>query len=219
MIRSAYHWQLGEKMETNMVSKKLLQRLPLYLNYLRALPDEVGNISATTMAKSLGFGDVQVRKDLAQVSGAGRQKIGRSRQALIADIENYLDLATKTGAVVVGVGNLGHALLEYGGFAEFGINVLAGFDTQPTGKWSKTGKSIYPMGRLRSFCQNYEVGIGIITVPAACAQDVCDFLVDCGVKAIWNFAPTTLTVPEYVTVQNENLAVALTSLRLRSMNQ
>jgi redox-sensing transcriptional repressor len=206
-------------METKTASKKMLNRLPLYLNYIRALPEDVSHISATTMAKSLGLGDVQVRKDLAYVSGAGRQKVGRSRQALIEDIENYLEVATKTGAVVVGVGNLGHALLEYGGFSEFGIHVIAGFDTQPTGKWSKTGKNIYPMGRLRSFCKNYQVSIGIITVPAECAQDVCDQLVDCGITAIWNFAPTTLTVPEHVTVQNENLALALTSLRLQSMNR
>lgn len=206
-------------MDTKMTPKKLLNRLPLYLNYIRALPEDVSYISATTMARSLGLGDVQVRKDLAHVSGAGRQKLGRPRQTLMEDIENYLDLATKTGAVVVGVGNLGHALLEYGGFAEFGVHVLAGFDTQPGGKWSKTGKAIYPMGRLRSFCKNHEVSIGIITVPAHYAQDVCDFLVDCGIRAIWNFAPTTLVVPEYVTVQNENLALALTSLRLQSMNR
>ena len=97
-------------MEPNKFSKKLLKRLPAYLDYLKSLPEEVENISATTMAKSLELGEVQVRKDLACISNTGRQKVGRPRQQLIAEIEDFLDLATKTGAVVVGVGNLGQAL-------------------------------------------------------------------------------------------------------------
>jgi redox-sensing transcriptional repressor len=206
-------------MEPNKFSKKLLKRLPAYLDYLKSLPEEVENISATTMAKSLELGEVQVRKDLACISNTGRQKVGRPRQQLIAEIENFLDLATKTGAVVVGMGNLGQALLEYSGFSEFGMNVMAGFDVQPHGKYSRTGKAIHSMSRLRSFCQTHQVSIGIITVPAENAQDVCDHLVECGVKAIWNFAPTYLTVPEHVVLHNENLAVSLTSLRIQLMNQ
>ena len=206
-------------MDTNTFPKKLLKRLPRYLDYLRSLPDEVENISATTMAKSLDLGEVQVRKDLACISKTGRQKVGRPRKLLIQDIENYLDLATKTGAVVVGAGNLGQALLEYSGFTEFGMNILAGFDIQPVGKHLKTGKPIYSMNRLRSFCRAHEVSIGIITVPAGSAQDVCDRMVECGIRAIWNFAPVQLTVPDHVVVQNENLAVSLTSLRIQSLNQ
>ena len=206
-------------METNPVSKKLLKRLPIYLNYLKSLPEDVENISATTMARDLELGDVQVRKDLATISNTGRQKVGRPRKLLIQDIENYLDLATKTGAVVVGVGNLGQALLEYGGFSEFGLNLLAGFDIHPGVKYSKTEKPIYSMNRLRSFCRTHAVSIGIITVPAESAQDVCDHMVECGIGAIWNFAPVQLTVPDHVVVQNENLAVSLTALRIQFLNQ
>ena len=205
-------------MEANTFSKKLLLRLPVYLDYLRSLPDSVEHISATTMAKDLDLGDVQVRKDLASISQAGRQKVGRPRAQLIADIEQHLDLATKTGAVVAGVGNLGQALLEYGGFSEFGLNLLAGFDIHPGIKYSKTEKPIYSMNRLRSFCRTHAVSIGIITVPAEAAQDVCDHLVECGIGAIWNFAPVQLTVPDHVVVQNENLAVSLTALRIQFLN-
>jgi redox-sensing transcriptional repressor len=120
---------------------------------------------------------------------------------------------------VVGVGNLGQALLEYKGFAAFGVNVLAGFDIQPDGKYSREGKPIYAMNRLRSFCQTRQVNIGIITVPADRAQEVCDHMVTCGIRAIWNFAPINLNVPDHVTVQNENLAVSLTSLRLQFVKQ
>ena len=206
-------------METNKVSKKMLKRLPRYLDYLKSLPDTVENVSAATIARNLELGDVQVRKDLAAVCAAGRQKVGRPRKSLIQDIENYLDLASKTGAVVVGAGKLGMALLGYSGFAEFGMNILAGFDIQPQGKYSDSGKPVYPMNRLRSFCQKHAVNIGIITVPAESAQDVCNHLVECGVQAIWNFAPTQLTVPDHVVVQNENLAVSLTALRIQLINQ
>ena len=206
-------------MEPGIVSKKLLKRLPLYLHYLKSLPDTVENVSATTMAKSLDLGDVQVRKDLALISRTGRQKVGRPRVMLIQDIENYLDLATKTGAVVVGAGKLGQALLDYPGFSEFGMNIMAGFDIRPAVRFSEGGKPVYSMNRLTQFCQDHDVCIGIITVPADNAQTVCDHLVKCGVKAIWNFAPAHLTVPDSVVIQNENLAVSLTSLRTQFIKQ
>ena len=200
-------------MENNGTPNKIMKRLPIYLNYLRSLPESVENISATTMAKDLGLGDVQVRKDLATISETGRQKVGRPKQQLIRDIERHLNVATATGAVVVGIGNLGQALLAYGGFLDFGVNILAGFDAQATGKSSKAEKPIFPMNRLPAFCRNNEVGMGIIAVPASCAQQVCDLLVDCGIRAIWNFAPTNLRVPENVVVKNENLAVSISTLR------
>ena len=203
-------------METNTVSKKLQKRLPVYLNYLKSLPEDVEYISATTMARDLELGDVQVRKDLATISNNGRQKVGRSRKLLIQDIETYLDLATKTSAVVVGAGKLGQALLDYKGFSEFGLNIIAGFDVLPAKPLPEAGKPIYPMSQLQDFCKSHTIHIGIITVPAASAQAVCDTLVACGVEAIWNFAPVNLNVPAHISVQNENLAVSLTSLRLQS---
>lgn len=205
-------------MEPNKVSRKLLKRLPVYLNYLKSLPECTECISATTIAKALGLGDVQVRKDLAKVSHTGRRKTGRSREQLIRDIETYLDFATETGTVLVGAGKLGQALLDYSGFEESGLNVMAGFDIQPAAKYSGSGKPIYPMNRLESFCKHYDVHIGIIAVPAENAQTVCDCLVACGIKAIWNFAPVHLQVPEHVVIQSENMAVSVASLRLQIKN-
>lgn len=202
-------------MEPNKVSKKLLKRLPIYLNHLKALPEHSTNVSATAIAKALGLGDVQVRKDLAKVSHAGRRRTGRSREQLIRDIEEYLDFAAETGTIIIGTGKLGQALLDYAGFEEAGLNIMAGFDLNPPAKQSETGKPIYPMNRLESFCQHYDVRIGVIAVPASSAQKVCDCLVACGIKAIWNFAPVHLKVPNHVIVQSENLAVSLTSLRLQ----
>jgi len=206
-------------MEPNKVSKKLLKRLPLYLNHLKSMPEHSENVSATALAKALGLGDVQVRKDLAKVSHTGRRRTGRSREQLIQDIEKYLDFVTETGTVVVGAGKLGQALLDYSGFEEFGLNIMAGFDIQPADKKSEAGKPIYHINYLESFCKCYDVHIGIIAVPAQSAQNVCDCLIACGIKAIWNFAPVHLDVPEHVAVQNENLAVSLTSLRLQLRNK
>jgi redox-sensing transcriptional repressor len=206
-------------MEPSKVSKKLLKRLPLYLDHLRSMPKHSENVSATTLAKALGLGEVQVRKDLAKVSHTGRRRTGRSREQLILDIEKYLDFVTETGTVVVGAGKLGQALLEYSGFEEFGLNIMAGFDIHPVEKNSAHNKPIYPMNRLESFCKCYDVHIGIITVPAENAQAVCDCLVACGISAIWNFAPVHLQVPEHVAVQNENLAVSLSTLRLKTQGR
>jgi len=205
-------------MEPNKISKKLLKRLPIYLNHLKSMPEHSENVSATTIAKALSMGEVQVRKDLAKVSQAGRRRTGRSREQLILDIEQYLDFVTETGTIVVGAGKLGQALLDYSGFEEFRLNVMAGFDIRPTVKQSECGKPIYPMNRLESFCKCYDVHIGIITVPADSAQSVCDALIACGISAIWNFAPVRLKVPEHVAVQSENLAISLSSLRLQLPN-
>lgn len=204
-------------MEANKISKKLLKRLPAYLDHLRSLPEQE-YVSATAIAKAMGLGDVQVRKDLAKVSAAGRRRVGRSREQLIRDIEHYLDFAVQTGTILVGAGKLGQALLDYSGFEKSGLNVMAGFDIVPSKKKSEAGKPIYPMSRLESFCKCYDVRIGIIAVPAESAQTVCDSLVACGITAIWNFAPVHLKVPEHVVVQSENLAVSLAALRLQIMN-
>lgn len=206
-------------METSKVSKKLLQRLPIYLNYLKRLPDAVENVSATTIARDLGMGDVQVRKDLAKVSDTGRRRTGRSREQLIEEIERFLNYVTETGAILVGAGKLGQALMEYGGFAESGINLMAGFDICPPAEKTSSGKPIYPISRLESFCKHFDVTIGIIAVPARNAQEICDSLVACGIKAIWNFAPVPLKTPEHVVVQNEDLAASVAALRLQLINQ
>ena len=175
-------------MKPKPVSRKLLKRLPVYLNYLKNLPEDSPNVSATAMAKALELGDVQVRKDLAKIS-TGRRRTGRNRHQLMQDIEEYLNFAEETGTVVVGAGKLGRALLDYAGFEEAGFNVMAGFDIEPSIDISEGGKPIYPFSRLEHFCKHYDVHIGVIAVPAESAQSVCDTLVACGVRAIWNFAP------------------------------
>lgn len=206
-------------MDKPTVSRKLLRRLPVYLHYMKTLPEEMENISATRMARDLGLGDVLVRKDLAKVSDGGRRKLGYVRQTLIRDIESFLDVNSTTCAVLVGAGKLGQALMDYEGFAKSGMHILAGFDVKPDLNRTDGGKPIYGVDQLDAFCHCYPISIGIIAVPAEHAQSVCDKLVHSGVRAIWNFSPAHLVVPEDVVIQSENLAISLTSLRMQLKNQ
>ena len=203
-------------MERKEISKSVLKRLPGYLNYLKNIPDHASPyISATALANALGMGEVQVRKDLAMVSDGGRPKIGYLRESLIEDISQFLGYDNTTDAILIGAGKLGQALLGYGGFDAYGLNILAAFDVAPATEKTAVGKPIYPMEELESFCRNNNVLMGIITVPDKCAQQVCDSLIRCGIKAVWNFAPVHLDVPPNILVQNENMA---TSLALLSMH-
>ncbi len=202
------------------ISKSVLKRLPGYLAYLKNMPED-GNthISATALANALGMGEVQVRKDLAMVSDGGRPKVGYLRQQLIEDISQFLGYDNTTDAILIGAGKLGQALLAYGGFDAYGLNILAAFDVAPEIKKTRAGKPIYQISELEGFCKSNNVLMGIITVPAAHAQQVCDLLIANGIKAIWNFAPIHLDVPEHILVQNENMATSLAVLSMHLQAQ
>ena len=197
------------------ISKAVLKRLPGYLAYLKSLQDQDHPyISATALANALGMGEVQVRKDLASVSDGGRPKIGYLRESLIEDIEQFLGYDNTTDAVLIGAGRLGQALMGYRGFEEYGLNVLAAFDTNPTCDHTEDGKPILHMDQLEQFCRAHKVLMGIITVPDCHAQEVGDKLISCGIKAIWNFAPIHLEVPSNILVQSENMATSLAVLSM-----
>ena len=207
-------------MEQKRVSKSVLKRLPGYLDYLKSIPENGPvHISATALANALGMGEVQVRKDLAMVSDGGRPKIGYVRQALIDDIEQFLGYDNTTDAVLLGAGKLGQALLDYKGFQEYGLNILAAFDTAPKMDVTEGGKAVYPLEELEAFCRKHKVLMGIITVPGDYAQEVADRLVNCGIKAIWSFAPVRLEVPANILVQQENMATSLAVLSMHLQAQ
>ena len=204
-------------MQHKELSKAVLKRLPSYLSYLKSLPEDAPEyISATTIANALNRGEVQVRKDLAVVSKAGKPKVGYPRADLVENISRYLCYDNTTDAILVGAGKLGQALLGYSGFAAYGLNILAAFDAAPA---ADAEKPIFPMGELESFCLEHNVHMGIITVPAEYAQEVCDRLIRCGIKAIWNFAPVHLDVPGSTLVQNENMAASLAVLSMHLQAQ
>lgn len=193
------------------LSAGLLRRLPLYLRYLKSLSDDTVNISATTIAAALGLGEVQVRKDLGAVSGAGRPKTGYNRCLLIETLEEYLGYNKVKKAVIFGAGKLGEALMSYGGFDDYGLKIVAAFDVKNIGT-SSSGKPIYPLEAFPAFSKQENISIGIITVPQSAAQAICDIICESGIKAIWNFAPVQLNAPSDVIIHEENMAASLALL-------
>jgi len=195
------------------VSKQTLQRLPMYLSYLKSMQGAAKYISATAIAEALNMNHVVVRKDLASISSSGRPKVGYVREGLIQELEIFLGYDNTQDAVLVGAGQLGKALLAYSGFVEYGLNIVAAFDTDPLKANTEVGgKMILPMDRLEDLCQRMKVRIGIITVPGEQAQAVCSLLVKSGILAVWNFSNVHLEVSEGILVQNENMAVSLAIL-------
>lgn len=201
-------------MEKTNLPKATLGRLPQYLHFLKSLPEnEFSNISATTIAKGLALGDVQVRKDLALISGTGKPKIGYIRKNLIDDVETALGCDRLTPAVLAGAGRLGKALFEYNGFKEYGIDIIAAFDcSESVLENDGCSKKIHSIDKLNVYCKANNVKIGIITVGVNSAQEVCDKMVSCGIEAIWNFAPCRLDVPQNILVKQEDLALSLAHL-------
>jgi redox-sensing transcriptional repressor len=171
------------------------------------------NISSTVISAALGVHEVQVRKDLALASDRGRPKIGYITSELIADLEQFLGYDNYTDVVLVGVGKLGRAFLAFENFDSYGLKIVAAFDsdTEMIGKTIEKVKVLDTV-RIANICERMAIHIGIIAVPSYCAQEICDRLVDGGVRAIWNFAPVNLNVPKNVIVKNEDMAASLAVL-------
>ena len=198
---------LSRNMKTYSLNQ--LGRYPIYLKLLKELHEGgVEIVSSPLIASRLGYSEEQVRKDLQNVSSeAGRPKKGRDIKLLIEDIETFLGYRDSTSAILIGVGHLGSALLNFPAFSEMGLEILAGFDSDPSLLWKRVGgKEIFP--RLNAH-------IAILTVPAKVAQEVALLAVDGGAKAIWNFAPAHLDLPPDIVVENVNLASSLAVLSHR----
>ena len=195
----------------NNLSRQALKRLPVYMAYLKSLDDsEIEYISSAAVAEALDMNDVQVRKDLAAVcKSSGIPKKGFVVRDLIEGISDFLGYGSGNEAILVGVGNLGMALMSYRGFDNYGINIVAAFDTREE---LVDNKKVFDISRLPEMCRKLNVKIGIITVPEDSAQQVCDMLVESGILGIWNFAPTHIKAPEEILVQNENMASSLALL-------
>ena len=194
------------------ISKNMLLRLPIYVTYLQEkLKQDVTNISATMIAKDLSLNSELVRKDLAFVSDdVGKPKIGRDIESLIKEIETVLSYRELLKGVIVGTGNLGMALINYKCFNNYGMDIICAFDNDIK-KINSVHNNIriYSIESLLDVCKEYNIEVGIITVPIEEAQITCDMLIKAGVKAIWNFAPTHLTVPDGIVLHNENMAASI----------
>jgi len=203
---------------TNGIMKTTMNRLPLYYNFLIEKQREgLQFVSSTMIAKSLKLNDIQVRKDLASISSMpGKPRVGFDVDTIINDLERVLGCKVLDEVILVGVGRLGRTLLNYNGFNKYSLDILASFDIDEN-KVGTTinGKMVLGVETLKSFVQEHGINIGIITVPGEAAQNVCDMLVDAGIKAIWNFAPVHLELPDGIMIKHENLAASLALLTQR----
>jgi redox-sensing transcriptional repressor len=186
-------------------------RLPLYLQVLRAA-DERGaaTLSSVDLARGVGVNAAVVRKDLSHLGSHGTRGVGYVITELTARISATLGLTADRAVVIVGIGNLGRALASYGGFTRRGFRIGALVDADPAIVGSAVGDLVVePSSSLTALVRERALSIGVLAVPAPVAQGVADTLVDAGVTALLNFAPTHLEVPDGVTVRRVDLSIEL----------
>lgn len=189
------------------ISDKVINRLTLYHCILTDFIEKnIEYISSKQIAKLLHMDDSQVRKDLNLLNNSGKSRIGYIVKELKISIEKTLGFKKTKKALIVGAGNLGTAIANYGNFTDYGLQILAIFDNDK----EKIGKvingiKIQNIETLKQSVKKGEADIAILTVPAKFAQSTADYLIESGIKYIWNFAPKVLSVPDDVQVWNENL--------------
>lgn len=197
------------------IPEPTLRRLPIYYQYLKKMHDDgqLKSISCTKIGNDLNILPIQVRKDLAITDAVGKPKLGYGVEELIGTIEDFLGWNNTTEAYLVGAGNLGAALLGYQGFREYGLDIIAAFDADENKVGTEIrGKKIIHVKKLPDMIRRMGIKIGILTVPAYCAQELADNMVSAGIQAIWNFSPVKVIVPPNVIIQHENLASSLAVL-------
>ena len=196
-----------------------VKRFPSYLRILKQNQRSgMQYISATVLADELGLKPIQVRKDISCTGIEGKPKVGFIIDELIDSITHVLGWDNTADALIVGTGNLGTAIAQYEGFDAYGLRIVAAFDKDPAKVGTKIGSlTVLPIDQINQYIKTHRVSIAVITVPAQAAQSVADLLVKCGIRAIWNFAPKDLKLPDDVVMQRTDLATsfAVLSVKLR----
>jgi redox-sensing transcriptional repressor len=186
-------------------------RLAIYLRVLSMLAEQgVVTVSSEELAAAAGVNSANLRKDLSHLGSYGTRGVGYEVAVLVERIEGTLGLTRHRAVALIGIGNLGHALAGYGGFATRGFHIAALLDADPARVGEQiAGLAVRHVDELPDVVREHDVAIGVIATPAGAAQDVCDQLVACGVTSILNFAPTVLVVPDGVDVRKVDLAIEL----------
>lgn len=191
------------------IPEATIARLPVYHQVLNDLADRgVATISSDELAAACAVTSAKLRKDLSFLGSYGTRGVGYDVEFLRYHIARELGTSNDWNVVIVGYGNLGHALAQYRGFGSSGFRVVAIFDDNPKAQ-SPNDLVVHPMSELERLVLSLDVHIGVIATPASAAQEVCDRLVAAGISSILNFAPAVLTVPGGVEVRNVDLAVEL----------
>jgi len=195
----------------------VIKRLPRYYRYLGELVEKkVERISSQKLARMMGISASQLRQDLNHFGEFGQQGYGYKVEDLYNEIGRIIGLEYQYNMILVGAGNLGQALANYPNFAKRGFCLKAIFDINPRLIGMKINDvEIKDIDELPAFVAGNDISIGIITVPKEAAQEVADMMVDAGIKAIWNFAPVDLRVPDHIILENEHLADRLMVLAFR----
>jgi redox-sensing transcriptional repressor len=193
------------------IPEATVARLPIYLRALTLLAEEgTATVSSEELAALAGVNSAKLRKDLSHLGSYGVRGVGYEVAYLVYQISRELGLTQDWPVAVVGIGNLGHALANYGGFASRGFSVVALFDQDKTVVGEEVaGLQVRPLDDLESVVQSAGVAIGVVATPATAAQEVCDRLVAAGVRSVLNFAPCVLSVPAGVDVRKVDLSTEL----------
>jgi redox-sensing transcriptional repressor len=186
-------------------------RLPLYLRALGALAEDgVSTVSSEELATAAGVNSAKLRKDLSYLGSYGTRGVGYDVDYLVFQVSRELGLTQDWPVVIVGLGHLGHALANYGGFASRGFAIRALVDADPAIVGTEiAGLRVVPLTQLEEVVGDLGVAIGVIATPAQVAQEVCDRLVAAGVSSILNFAPSVLSVPDHVEVRKVDMSIEL----------
>lgn len=196
-----------------------IKRMPQYLRlFNKILGYGRDYISSVQIAQETGLRPILIKKDLLMVGAPGKTKLGYNVKGTVEAIETYLGWHDKKDVCLVGYGKLGAALFNYEGFKKHGFNIVAAFDCDAQKITQEAQHNLYPINQLTKVIQENKISTAIIAVPATAAQGVADTLVSAGVKAVWNFSPVDIKVPEDVIIQNEDLSVGLALLCSRLKN-
>lgn len=200
-------------MEKSVIPRKTVYRLSLYHRSLQKLKNNgMKTVSSSALAGAAGVKSTQLRKDLAYFGSLGTRGLGYSVEDLSKTLTAVLGTTHLQPVILVGVGNLGAALLDYQGFERQGFEVICGFDQDLDRIIEGVEITVLGMEQMKAFVQEKEVKMAILTVPGTAAQEVTNRLVEAGIQGILNFAPTVLQVPEHVVVNNVDLALELENL-------
>ena len=204
------------------VPEPTLRRLPWYLAFVKLMKGKgEAFISSTQIAKEINVDPSQVAKDLSFVNISGKTRVGYDINALVDVLEDFLGFTSQHKAFLFGVGSLGASLLHDTGLSQYGLEIVAGFDVREDLDGNMiNGIPVFHMDDFPAKQKEYGATIGVITVPVEKAQEVTDRIIEGGIKALWNFTPFRIRVPEHIVVQNTSMYAHLAVMfnRLNSMN-
>ncbi len=205
----------------DLIPEPALRRLPWYLAYVSLLRERgVEHVSSTGIARGINVDASQIAKDLSFLDIKGKTRIGYEVALLEHKLEEFLGFRKRHRAAIIGVGSLGRALMQDSGLTNYGLEVVAGFDVDPAKIGSEhEGIPVYDVASLGEKARELGMEIGIVTVPVEYAQDAADSIVEAGLKAIWNFTPYRIQVPEDIVIANTSIYAHLAVMYNRMLSR